>query len=578
MKSSFVFFFALVANCINAQNSGIQQIQLNQIGFYPSGNKIAVVTAQPTGNKFYVVTLPKKDTVFIGQLSTPVSSVYSSTITQTADFSALHQTGKFFISVEGIGNSYPFSIENNVHKSVVIAALKGFYYQRSDMPLLEKYAGKWARSAGHPDTAVIVHASAATGTRPKGYIIRAAKGWYDAGDYNKYIVNSGITMGTLLSAYEDFPNYFTRLTTNIPETGNGLPDILNETLYNLRWMLTMQDEDGGVYNKCTGANFDKMEMPNATKLPRYVVQKSTAATLDFSAVTAQAARVFARFKTTKALSDSCLKASKSAWAWAIQNPKIEYNQTLNNKTFLPAITTGGYGDNHFEDEFFWAAAELYSSTGENIYLEKCQTFFSKNLSLPSWSNVESLGLYTLMRKNKSISLNGTLLSKQLLHFADQLLKNGGNKAFGTIMGQSKDDYNWGSNSVAANQGILLINAYLISKDKKYSDAALTNLDYLLGRNATGYCFVTGFGSKQVMHPHHRPSVADGILEPVPGLLSGGPNIGKQDHCNGYLYNEVENSFLDDDCSYSTNEIAINWNAPLVYLVNALEAVMAENSK
>jgi len=144
-------------------------------------------------------------------------------------------------------------------------------------------------------------------------------------------------------------------------------------------------------------------------------------------------------------------------------------------------------------------------------------------------------------------------------------------AFQTVMGQSGRDFNWGSNSNAANQSILLINAYLLTRDKKYLDYALTNVDYLFGRNATGYSFVTGIGSRSTMHPHHRQSVADGVTEPVPGLLAGGPNPGQQDKCK-YEFNEPETSYEDLDCAYASNEIAINWNAPAVYLFNAVEAL------
>ena len=137
------------------------------------------------------------------------------------------------------------------------------------------------------------------------------------------------------------------------------------------------------------------------------------------------------------------------------------------------------------------------------------------------------------------------------------------------MGQNRSDFVWGSNSVAANQGVLLINAYLLTHNKKYLDAALTNADYLLGRNAIGYSFVTGIGYKSVMHPHHRPSVADGIDDPVPGLLSGGPNPGMQDKCK-YPFTEPETAYVDVMESYASNEIAINWNAPAVYLFSAID--------
>jgi endoglucanase len=162
----------------------------------------------------------------------------------------------------------------------------------------------------------------------------------------------------------------------------------------------------------------------------------------------------------------------------------------------------------------------------------------------------------------------------LLQFADAYLLPVKENAFQTVMGQSKKDFTWGSNSTAANQGIALVNAWLISKDKRYIDGALTNLDYILGRNATGYCFVTGMGTRSTMHPHHRPSVADGITEPVPGLLAGGPNPGMQDKCH-YDFTEPETAYMDIDCSYASNEIAINWNAPLVYLANAIEALQYE---
>ncbi|HEX5153479.1 MAG TPA: glycoside hydrolase family 9 protein [Parafilimonas sp.] len=550
-----------------------EHIRLNQPGFYPSAPKIAVVINDSADSNFYVINTNKHDTAYKGKLSAVHHSNNSSVSTRIADISGLHKPGNYIV-VAGSKESYPFSIQKNVLHEVAVASLKSYYYQRMSMPLEEKYAGKWARAEGHPDTVVYVHSSAATAQRPEGTIIRSPGGWYDAGDYNKYVVNSGITVATLLSAYEDFSNYFDALKTNIPESNDHIPDILNEALYNIRWMLTMQDpDDGGVYHKCTNANFDKMIMPDQATEKRYVVQKSTAATLDFAAVCAQASRIFSKYKKQfPGLSDSCLSAAVKAWQWAEKNPKVLYRQNEMNKQFQPAITTGAYGDFSVTDEWFWSACELYSTTGEEAYWQAIDTTNQHKLSLPTWNNVYTLGIYTLLRAHTEKHLTDVEGMKNLvIAFADDYAAGIQTSAFATVMGSDKKDFNWGSNSNAANQGIVLINAYLITQNKNYLDAALTNVDYILGRNATGYCFVTGIGTKSPMHPHHRPSIADGIEEPVPGLLAGGPNPGRQDGCK-YQFTEPETAYTDDDCSYASNEIAINWNAPLVYILNAMEAL------
>jgi endoglucanase len=193
--------------------------------------------------------------------------------------------------------------------------------------------------------------------------------------------------------------------------------------------------------------------------------------------------------------------------------------------------------------------------------------------LPSWSQVRLLGYYTLVRLEKHLpevsKPDVEKIKMKLVSFADDLTREFKSSFLASVMGGAKKDFIWGSNSVAANQAIVLIQAYRISNDQKYIDYALSNLDYILGRNGTGYSFVTGFGDKTPMHPHHRPSIADGIVDPIPGLLSGGPNPGMQDKCK-YASSVADEAFADDDCSYASNEIAINWNAPLVYLTGAIE--------
>ncbi len=548
-------------------------IQLNQLGFYPTAPKEVVIvgTTNTTPTGFYIRQATTKKIVFTGKL-------ISAKTNQIADFSSFQTPGQYYLEVPGLSRSYPFEIKENVHRQAAVASLKGFYYQRTFVDLPAQYAGQWARAAGHPDTAVYIHASAATVQRPEGTIISSPLGWYDAGDYNKYIVNSGISVATLLSLYEDFPDAGQDFKITIPESSNALPDVLDEALFNLRWMLTMQDpNDGGVYHKLTNANFDPLNMmPDKAQTRRYVVQKSITATLDFAAVMAQASRIFKGFdREMPRFADSCLLAAERAWQWAKQNPNTYYNQDEMNKLYEPDIVTGAYGDRDASDEWIWAAIELWATTQKGDYKNAMNCFPDNNLPLPEWSKVRTLGYYTLLRlqRKSPASVWQTeieAVKKHLLSEADSMVLAASRHPFHTVMGRSDKDYVWGSNAVAANQGVFLIQAYNLSKDKKYLRAALTNLDYLLGRNATGYCFLTGFGQKQVLHPHHRPSVADGIAAPVPGLLSGGPNPGQQDKCPGYASRQPDQSFLDNDCSYTTNEIAINWNAPMVYLATVME--------
>jgi endoglucanase len=344
-------------------------------------------------------------------------------------------------------------------------------------------------------------------------------------------------------------------------------------------MLTMQDPaDGGVYHKCTNAAFDGMVMPGLTKAPRYVVQKGTAATLDFAAVMAQAARIFRNFPLPlPGLADSCLKAATHAWSWAMDHASLPYDQEAMNKLFDPKVTTGAYGDRDFKDEWFWAAVELMvtTSSAAAAYEKIIRERMDDPAGLPSWASVHMLGNYTLLRFRNRLPAEWASLiqatAQHLVQMADSYLARVPANAFHTVMGGSPRDFVWGSNAVAANQGILLIYAWLLTKDKRYIDQAVGNLDYLLGRNATGYCFLTGMGSYSPLHPHHRPSVADGIPLPVPGLLAGGANPGRQDHQH-YEFTEPETAYLDQDKAYAANEIAINWNAPMVYLAGALEAL------
>ena len=570
------FFLCIMALCfcisLYGQQGGETKIRLDQVGFYPDAAKLAIVLSADD-SLFYVQTSAKK-TVFSGRLKKSGKPDFAGNYTLIADFTAVHKTGKFLLFIPGLGYSYPFEVKKNVHSEVAAASIKAYYFMRASAALDAKFAGKWARAEGHPDTVVLVHASAASDKRPKGTVISSPRGWYDAGDYNKYIVNSGISTSTLLSLYEDFPAYMAKVKLNIPESGNGIPDILNQVLWNLRWMLTMQDpNDGGVYHKLTNAEFDKFEMPDKAKAPRYVVQKGTAATLDFAAVMAQGSRIFSKFpKELPGLADSCLNAANKAWDWANKNPGVIYDQYAMNRKFGPKINTGAYGDRSFGDEFIWAASELTVTTNLPKYLENIKLLPDDRMPLPTWSQVKLLGYYALV-KNSGVSGLKELpeIKQRLVKFADSLVSGADETAYETVMDKSKRNFNWGSNSVAANQGVALIQAYKLTGNSKYLVYALDNLDYILGRNGTGYCYVTGYGSKPSMNPHHRPSQSDGVVDPVPGMLVGGPNPGMQDGVK-VPSTVPDEAYIDDYHAYAVNEIAINWNAPLAYLANALEAL------
>jgi endoglucanase len=572
-----LLLFCTIARSKSVPDSGELKIRLDQIGFYPRAKKIAVVLTDKE-TRFSVQNSNKK-TVLSGQLVKSLRPNFAGSYTWIADFSKLNKPGKYILHVPGVGNSYSFTISASVHRKVADASIKAYYFMRASISLQEKYAGKWNRAEGHPDDKVLVHASAVSEGRPEGTVISSPRGWYDAGDYNKYVVNSGISTYTLVSLYEDFPDYIKTVKLNIPESGNGVPDLLNETLWNVRWMLTMQDPaDGGVYHKLTNAAFDKMIMPNRATTTRYVVQKSTAATLDFAAVMAQSARIFKQFsKELPGLADSCLSASTKAWDWAQKNPKVLYNQYAMNQKFSPKVTTGDYGDYNVSDEFIWAASELFVTTQDDKYIKAVNLIPDDRMPLPTWSQVRLLGYYSILR-NADLIKNSypdlPKLKQKLLAFTDEMIKGTDSTAYETVMQKNKRNFNWGSNSIAANEGIALIQAYKLSGDKKYLKYALANLDYLLGRNGSGYSYITGYGSKTPMHPHHRPSIADGVVDPIPGLLVGGPNPGMQDHVK-VPSTVPDEAYIDNDQAYAANEIAINWNAPFAYLANAIEALQSQ---
>ena len=567
--------------CLLSSSSFAQSIKINQVGYYPSETKVAVIEPTVTAKSFTLKDAKGKK-VWAGKAVRTSVSPFTQKVRQIVDFSTVKTPGTYTL-VAG-KEQQKVVIKDNAFADVAKAGMKAFYLQRTAMPIEEKYAGVYARPAAHMDDKVVVHQSAASPLRPAGTVISSPYGWYDAGDFNKYIVNSGFTIGVLLQAYELNKAYADKMNLVIPESEDAVPDFLDEVMYNLKWMITMQDPyDGGVYHKLTTPNFEGFEMPANCHQTRYVVQKSTQAALDFAASLAQAARIYSAYPKYQSFAKEAVKAAERAYAWAVKNPTFYYDQPGNNEKYSPKVNTGMYDDKASADEFFWAATELYLTTKENSYFEQAKSFMPQSYRVPTWGEVSGLGVQqwinqSLLGKIDGIDFPVEKMKADLLAFCDECMLRMPTSSFNAPHGNREQDFPWGSNSeMCAGQGIALTYAYTLTKDHKYLSAAIADADYLLGRNATGYCFVTGFGTKQVMHPHQRLSEADGIDAPLPGFLAGGPNPGQQDIANVTTYpsKAADESYTDDVNSYASNEIAINWNA---YLVGLMMTIDAELSK
>jgi len=547
----------------------MENIRLNQLGYYPDSRKVAVVInesgkAAPTG--FIIVTVPGNQIVHRGKLSDPIEWKESGETGWRADFSDLKAPGRYKLVLLGDvphrSESYQFVIGNDVLKAVANASMRTFYFQRCSAPLTQKFAGKWARAAGHPDNAVTFHPSSG---RWEGEGTHSSPGgWYDAGDFGKYVVNSGITVGTLMAFYENFPGYFPDKSLNIPESGNGRPDILDEVKVNLDWMLTMQDKDGGVFHKLTTLTFPGYIMPVEDKGQRFIIGKGTTAALNFAASMAQAGRVYAPFDS--AFAKRCVESAVKAWDWAVKNPNVPFRNSED-------VKTGEYKDVHFEDEFIWAAAELFITTGDKKYGD-----FLKDKDIaykvePTWQNVHGLAPLSLSTvKNKLDAKALDAVRKSVVTVADKWL----GEIDKSLYRIPNTNFIWGSNSNFANMGIGMIYAYKITGDRKYLVGAAEIADYLLGKNAIGISFMSGFGTKAMINPHHRQIVAQKVGT-IPGFLAGGPNYGHQDSVHGVTYSSTlpAKSYEDVYKSYASNEVAINWNSPSTFLFAALDALMVK---
>jgi endoglucanase len=538
-------------------------IKVDQVGYPLNGSKVALVSSHAT--TFEIRRSSDGGVVFRGKLTPPQSDPDSGDQLQAADFSALRQDGSFYLEVPGVGRSWDFTVGKNVFEHTYYLAMRGFYGQRCGTavdlgPEFPGYSHAICHQHGefHPS-------SGASGPRDN------VGGWHDAGDYGRYMVNSGISTGTLLWAWEIYGRKLRNISLRIPESGNGTPDILNEARWNLEWMLKMQDDDGGAWHKQTSERFSGFVAPEDDKLPSEVIgtgaapYKSTCATADLAAVGAIAARVYKPYDAKFAA--RALEAARRAWVWTEKNPNVIYRNP-------PGVTTGEYGDASCKDERLWAAAELDRTTGEaqyNDFFLKNYADFLPNLDSPpaeNWSSVGSMGLWTyaLSRREGLDAKAVAAIRERTLEAARAVVER--TRANPYRMSMQARNFVWGSNGVAAGYGVYLLIANELAPDNSFVDAARDNLHYLLGRNTFSLSWVTQVGEHPFQHPHHRPSGSGKQPGPWPGLLSGGPNARRQDAVLAALPKDLPPAkvYADQLASYASNEICINWQASLVFLL------------
>jgi endoglucanase len=553
---------ALVSLAVRAQNGSLA-IKVDQVGYPLNGPKVALVSA--AAQFFEVRSAGNGEVAFRGPLTPPKADANTGDQVQAADFSALRKAGSYYIQVPGVGRSWTFAVGPNVYNHAWYLAMRAFYGQRcgTAVDLGSEFPG-YSHPACH--THGEFHPSSGRSDERDNI-----GGWHDAGDYGRYMVNSGVTTGTLLWAWELFGPKLKSIRLNIPESGNGTPDILNEARWNLEWMLKMQDSDGGAWFKQTSAHFSSFVAPEDDHLPSEVIgtgsppYKSTCATADLAAVAAIAARVYRPFDAAFAARN--LDAARGAWAWAGKYPNVIFKNP-------PGVTTGEYGDANCQDERLWAAAELWRTTGEavynNFFLQNYAGYLASLDSPPSenWSSLAPMALqaYALARQKGTDAKAVAAIHDRSLAAARAFAARTRDNPYHISM-QAKD-YVWGSNGVAALYGMDLLIANIFHPDTEFVNAARDNLHYLLGRNTFSLSWVTRVGDNAVKHPHHRPS-GDGKHElPWPGLLAGGPNAGRQDAVLAALPANLppEKDYADQTASYASNEIAINWQASLVFLL------------
>ncbi len=533
----YLFTVGFIASCNSINPAAENSIRINSLGYTPDGIKKA--TLFDSSDQFKVFDAQTHKMVFKGTATGPY---YQKDVEQQAliaDFSKLTRAGNYYLKSKNGACSQQFTIGEQVYDSAYYTAMRGFYLWRCGTGVFGVHRNDtFTQNACHLTDGWLNYTE--FGHNHKD----GTGGWHDAGDYGKYTVNSGITLGLLFFAWNNFESKLKPRSLDIPNTAQEYPDFLKELKWETDWLLKMEypDFSGRISHKLSRLNFSAFIMPDQDVEKRYFSSWGTTATAHFAAVMAQAARYFKPYDPDYA--QTCLNAALRAYKCLKHYPDyIKWQQD--------EFSTGGYQTPDTAARI-WASAELWETTGEEQYLSDFENQISKiglNVDMNwDWQNVKNLGVYTYLlsaKEGKSpIIYQG--LSQSLTNTADSVAWWSDHD----IYGRPFDKYYWGCNGTVARLASNLYVAYAISRNQKYKQVNDNIIAHLFGRNFYGRSFVTGLGFNPPMYPHDRRSGADSVLVPWPGYLVGGGHSATD--------------WIDEETSYSHNEIAINWQASLVF--------------
>ena len=520
-----------------AETTQIDSIRFNSLGYQPQSQKQATILL-PEAEQFRVRRADNDRVVFKGTLGEVRTQQDVEQSARIADFSALDKSGEFYIEIPAVGRSRNFTIADDAYNEAYAATMRAFYLWRCGCEVDYTYNGiRYHQDACHAEDGYEDYIG------NKGHQHDGTGGWHDAGDYGKYVVNAGITINLLFWAWESFQPQLQSVTLGLPETAPAYPEYLKEMKWEIDWLLKMAYPDGSgrVSHKLTATNFAGFIMASEDAQKRYFTQWSSAATADYVAMLAQAARAFAPYD--KEYAEKCLAAARHSYSML---------RTIPEEPFVQGdFSTGGYQTRDIDDRI-WAAAEMWETTGEELYLKDFEQMArDMNCEVDSnwdWGDVSNSAMfrYALSERTGKDSTIEATIKKNIIAIADGLVE----ASYNDIYGRPLDRYYWGCNGTVARQALNLYVASRLNDRPEYKNTALNAISHIFGRNYYDRSYVTGVGHNPPMHPHDRRSGADGIEAPWPGYIVGGGHSATD--------------WVDEQGSYSHNEVAINWQAGIVF--------------